>query len=48
MQVYKEIKILSARPEKKNQTSFLWISFQQRKLFQQVQWYKLAAKKIKK
>ena len=51
MQVYKEFKILTARPSfnraKKNQTSFIWF-FKYKKKFSTGQWLKLASKKLMK
>ena len=47
MQVYKEIKILSARPNDKNIKHHLYGFLSVKKKFSTGSWYKLAAKKIK-
>ena len=47
MQVYKEIKILSARPNDKNVKHHLYGFISVKKNFSTGSWYKLAAKKIK-
>ncbi len=47
MQVYKEIKILSARPLKKNKKHHLYGFTSVKKIFSTGSWYKIASKKIK-
>ncbi|MDA9740504.1 tRNA (adenosine(37)-N6)-dimethylallyltransferase MiaA [Pelagibacteraceae bacterium] len=47
MQVYKEIKILSARPLKKNKKHHLYGFISVKKIFSTGSWYKIASKKIK-
>jgi len=47
MQIYKEVKILSARPEKKNIKHHLYGFVSIKKTFSTGAWYKLATKKIK-
>ena len=47
MQIYKEVKILSARPEKKNIKHHLYGFVPIKKTFSTGFWYKLATKKIK-
>ena len=47
MQIYKEVKILSARPEKKNIKHHLYGFVSIKKNFSTGFWYKLATKKIK-
>ena len=47
MQIYKEVKILSARPEKKNIKHHLYGFVSIKKTFSTGFWYKLATKKIK-
>ena len=47
MQIYKEVKILSARPEKKNIKHHLYGFVSIKKTFSTGTWYKLATKKIK-
>ena len=47
MQIYKEVKILSARPKKKNIKHHLYGFVSIKKRFSTGAWYKLATKKIK-
>ena len=47
MQVYKEVKILSARPNNKNIKHHLYGFVSVKKNFSTGSWYKLVAKKIK-
>ena len=47
MQVYKEIKILSARPDSKNIKHHLYGFVQSKENFSVGSWYKLATEKIK-
>ena len=47
MQIYKEVKILSARPNEKNIKHHLYGFLSVKKNFSTGSWYKLAAKKIK-
>ena len=47
MQVYKEIKVLSARPLKKNNKHHLYGFISVKKNFSTGAWYKIASKKIK-